>query len=77
MAYQAARESIFEAALQRVIVRDGPRMGGGRSTETKYRQRYFPGQSLYLDLVKPKTLAHAIVHNDDPGEPKLTDLCYA
>jgi uridine kinase len=64
----------FEAALQRAIARDGPRMGGERSTENKYRQRYFPGQRLYFDLAKPKNLAHVIVHNDDPSEPNLTEL---
>ena len=72
--YRVFVDASFEAVLQRAIARDASRMGGKRSTENKYRQRYFPGQNLYLDLAKPKKLAHVIVHNDDPSEPFLTEL---
>jgi len=72
--YRVFVDASFEVVLQRAIARDGSRMGGKRSTENKYHQRYFPGQNLYFDLAKPKKLAHVIVHNDDPSEPFLTEL---
>lgn len=72
--YRIFLDASFETVLQRAIARDASRMGGERSTETKYRQRYLPGQRLYLDVVEPKKLAHVIVHNDDPGEPDFTEL---
>lgn len=75
--YKIFVDASYETALQRAIARDASRMGGKRSTESRYRQRYFPGQDIYLDLVKPKSLAHVIVHNDNPSEPNLTDVLKA
>ena len=72
--YRIFVDASHEVVLRRVIVRDGSRMGGKRSTEKRYLQRYFRGQDIYFGLVRPKKLAHVIVHNDNPSEPNLTEV---
>jgi hypothetical protein len=41
------------------------------TTATRYLQRYFPAQRLYLDTVRPQRRANAVVENDDPKHPRL------
>jgi uridine kinase len=55
-----------EEALRRALARDGGEL------ERLYRMRYLPGQQIYLDAVRPQTLANAIIDNNDLERPVLT-----
>jgi len=56
----------LEISIERAIRRDGP------ETAPLYRDRYAPGQRLYLDAVRPVELADAIVDNTDVERPLLS-----
>ena len=61
----------FEIALQWAILRDLPLFGSSEAIQTRYRQRYFPGQRIYLQTVRPLQHANAIVENNDLAYPVL------
>ena len=61
----------FAEVLHRAAIRDAERFGGAGPTMARYRQRYLPGQQLYLAEVDPASLADAILDNDDPAHPRL------
>jgi uridine kinase len=61
----------FEEALKRVLKRDEALFGGKPEVRKLYQERFFPGQRLYLDAVKPKEIADAVAENDDPENPRL------
>ena len=69
--YRIFVDVAFETALQRALVRDQPHLGSSTTTATRYLQRYFPAQRLYLDTVRPQLRANAVVENDDPKHPRL------
>lgn len=47
-------------------------MGSEEEALRRYRQRYLPGEQLYLQAAQPHQLADAIVDNQDPARPRLT-----
>jgi uridine kinase len=61
----------FDVALQRAILRDRQLFGSPEAVQVRYLQRYFPGQRLYLQKVRPQERAHVIVKNNDLAHPKL------
>jgi uridine kinase len=54
----------LEESLRRGVERDGG--------EDLYRRRYLPGQELYLERVRPRERADAVLDNNDPQQPVLT-----
>jgi uridine kinase len=61
----------FKTALNRALKRDGKLFGNAQETAKRYRQRYIPGQKLYLKAVNPQQLADIIVDNNDPENPMI------
>lgn len=61
----------FEAVLSRTAVRDRSVFGSEAAVEARYRQKYIPGQMLYLDEVNPKRIADIVIDNNDYENPKL------
>jgi uridine kinase len=55
-------------ALERALARDRPRM---EDAEERYATRYVPGETRYLEEVRPETLADFVVDNTDPARPRL------
>ncbi len=61
----------FEVALQRALKRDTALFGSADATRYRYEERYIPGQRLYLELIKPWTLANVVIDNNDFEHPRL------
>jgi uridine kinase len=61
----------FDVALERVLMRDQGAMGGPERTRERYLTRYYPGQTLYLNLVSPQQIAYVVVNNNDYDNPQL------
>jgi uridine kinase len=62
----------FDVTLQRALARDGVIMGGQERTRERYLTKYYPGQRLYLNLVRPWEIADVVVNNNDYDNPQLT-----
>ena len=58
-------------SLQRALKRDVALFGTSDATEQRYRERYLPGQELYLSLVYPDHRAEVLIDNNDPTAPRL------
>jgi uridine kinase len=61
----------FAVTVARARTRDAALLGGVDEVERRYRERYVPGQRLYLETVQPERLASVVVCNDDPTRPVL------
>lgn len=63
----------FDITLQRNIKRaaDQERIGAAEKIIARYKQRYMPGQQLYLDEAKPKAYADILIDNHDVACPKI------
>lgn len=61
----------FEVALRRAMLRDQSLFGSPEATRARYLQRYFPGQRIYLQTVRPQELADAVITNNVPTHPRL------
>ena len=61
----------FKECLARAIERHDQHLGSAETIETRYRQRYIPGQRLYLAACQPKERADVVIDNNDPADPKL------
>ena len=61
----------FEEALKRARRRDLAQFGSADAVEARYRQRYIPGQRLYLSTVRPRARADVVLDNTDPMRPRL------
>ncbi|MBO0778571.1 MAG: hypothetical protein J2P37_07050 [Ktedonobacteraceae bacterium] len=61
----------FEVALQRALERDRSLFGDAETIQTRYQQRYIPGQRLYFQQAHPQERADVIVDNNDPASPRL------
>jgi uridine kinase len=57
----------IETGARRALARDGRT----RSAEHLYRDRYMPAQRRYLETVRPRERAHAVLVNEDLREPRL------
>lgn len=58
-------------SLDRALDRDRSLFGTADTVERRYRQRYLPGQALYLKLVDPERHAEVLIDNNDPATPRL------
>ncbi len=61
----------YAEMIRRARARDADLFGGAEAAEARYRQRYIPGQRLYLAEARPHQEADAVVHNNDPARPRL------
>ena len=61
----------FEITVARAVQRDQAHGGDASEIVRRYKNKYVPGQELYLQSAHPQELANAIVENNDPLEPKL------
>jgi uridine kinase len=61
-----------EEALRRAVVRDEELFGSPDEALRRYRNRYVPGQRLYLDEVDPAAVADVIFENTDVLAPGLS-----
>lgn len=63
--YKIFVDVTFETSLSRAIKRDGYLFGEEAEIRRRDEERYFPGQKLYLEEAQPKSLADAVVGNND------------
>lgn len=61
----------FGQVLERGSHRDQAWMDSLASAEERYRTRYIPGEQLYLQAVRPHSLADVVVDNRDLAHPVL------
>ena len=58
-------------SLERAMRRDTSLFGTTEATECLYRERYLPGQKLYLGLVHPEQCSDVLIDNNNPASPTL------
>jgi uridine kinase len=58
-----------EEVMRRGPLRDAAWMDSLEVAQTRYRERYLPGEQLYLDAVQPETLADVVIDNNDVFNP--------
>ena len=61
----------FSITLARAERRDLELLGSVEEVRRRYRERYIPGQQLYLREVQPERFASVIIDNNDPDRPIL------
>ena len=61
----------FDVILQRAEKRDAELLGGPEKVRSRYRQRYIPGQRLYLAEAQPEEWASIVIDNNDPENPVI------
>jgi uridine kinase len=60
-----------EVSLQRATKRDVALFGTRDAVERRYRERYLPGQELYMSQVHPDLTADVLIDNNDLTCPEL------
>jgi uridine kinase len=65
-------EAPFEVTVERAVARDAARGGDSEATRKKYRDRYVPGQLIYMSGCGPRERADIVFHNADVRYPRLT-----
>jgi uridine kinase len=63
-----------DEALRRALLRDEDLFGSPDEALRRYRNRYVPGQQLYLGEVDPPALADVVFQNTDVASPSLRTL---
>lgn len=58
-------------SLKRGSERDVVLFGTSHAGERRYRERYLPGQELYMSQVRPDQRADVLINNNDPESPHL------
>jgi uridine kinase len=61
----------FNVSLQRALNRDLPLYGSSEIIVERYKNRYIPGQMIYLRQSEPQRLAHILIDNNDPQNPLM------
>jgi uridine kinase len=61
----------FEQVISRAKVRDQYLFGAEEEIEKRYRNKYIPGQQLYLSESNPFSNAHIVIDNNDFNNPKI------
>ena len=62
----------FEFTVERAVARDAARGGDAEATRRQYRDRYVPGQQIYMSRCRPRERANIVLHNADVARPRLT-----
>lgn len=60
-----------EVSLSRALERDVALFGTPDAIESRYRQRYLPGQALYISRADPESQADVVIDNNDFAAPLL------
>lgn len=61
----------FEVTVARAEARDLELLGSVVEVRRRYRERYVPGQRLYLAEAEPERRASIVIDNDDPERPVM------
>jgi len=61
----------FEITTERATKRDAELFGSTEAVRERYRNRYVPGQQLYLNTVNPLAKADIAFNNNDPASPRI------
>jgi uridine kinase len=61
----------FSVTVARAERRDLDLLGTVEEVRRRYRERYVPGQELYLSSVKPEQWASVVIENNDPLRPEI------
>jgi uridine kinase len=61
----------FEVAVSRAITRDVDLIGSRNSVFRRYRERFIPGQNIYLQSAQPKMHADVVINQNNLEEPEL------
>jgi uridine kinase len=61
----------LDEVLRRGVARDHVWMSSAAEAERRYRTKYLPGESRYLDEVRPRERAQLVVDNLDFSAPRL------
>lgn len=61
----------FNVALHRALGRDLPLLGSRETIVERYEKRYIPGQKIYLQQCQPQKIAHIIIDNNGPQNPRM------
>jgi uridine kinase len=59
----------FNITLARAEERDADLFGNAEEVRRRYRERYIPGQRIYLTTVQPERWASLVIDNNDPAHP--------
>ena len=59
----------FDVTLARAEQRDLELLGNVEEVRRRYRERYIPGQELYLTAVHPERIASVVIDNNDLSRP--------
>jgi uridine kinase len=59
----------FETTIRRAEHRDVALFGSVDEVRRRYRERYIPGQQLYLSAVQPERWASIVIDNNNPSTP--------
>jgi hypothetical protein len=65
----------FDTVLERAKRRDAELLGGPEEVERLYRERYIPGQQMYLHSVHPENIADIVIDNIDYNKPYTIQPC--
>ncbi|AKI97654.1 hypothetical protein [Kosmotoga pacifica] len=69
--YSIYVHSDFNVILKRASLRDQYLFGSSGKVEKRYREKYIPGQKLYLKEAKPILLADVVIDNNDYNQPEI------
>jgi len=64
----------FDVTSKRAEQRDVHLFGSVDEVRRRYRERYIPGQQLYLTMVQPERQASVVLDNDDPLSPRVFEF---
>ena len=61
----------FSVTMARAEHRDLELLGSVEEVRRRYRERYGPGQELYLSSANPEQWASVVIDNNDPVRPAI------
>ena len=72
--YKLFIDASFETTMQRAIIRDNELFGGKEKTIKLYKERYIPGQKMYLKKYNPIKQSDIVINNNNYKKPYLTKI---
>ena len=69
--YSVFVQADFAVTIRRAEQRDVTLFGDVGQVQQRYRERYVPGQQLYLRAARPERWASIILDNNDPTAPQI------
>lgn len=72
--YKVFIDTSFENTTKRAIIRDNELFGGEEKVIKIYKERYIPGQELYLKKHNPISVSDIVLNNNDYLKPKVTKI---